>query len=64
MNACYFFSGSAGTYLNTWEMAEVSLNGVDISNRWLSSGSYPAAVDGGYYLYVRGSYPWSHVEVR
>ncbi len=64
MNACYFFSGNAGTTINTWEMAEVNLNGVDISNRWLSSGSYPPAVDEGYYLYVRGSYPWSHVEVR
>ncbi len=63
-NTCYFFGGSAGGYVNSWNMVGVNLNGLDISNRWIGSGSYPAAVDGGYYLYVRGDYPWSHVEVR
>ena len=62
-DACYFFGGSAGSYVNSWNMTEVNLNGQDITNSWLGSSNYPAPVDGGYYLYVQGSFPWSHVEV-
>src|SRR5690606_17730529 len=64
VDACYFLSGGAGSYLNSWNMEQVTLNGTDTTNLWLGSGSYPAPIDGGYYLYLRGAFPWSHVEVN
>lgn len=63
-NTCYFLSGSAGSYINSWNTEAVNLNGVDITNTWIGSGNYPAAVDGGYYLYVNSGFSWSHVEVN
>jgi hypothetical protein len=62
-NTCYFFDGSAGSYVNSWNMTEVNLNGTDITNRWIGSFGYPSQVDGGYYLYINGAFPWSHVDV-
>lgn len=62
-DTCYFFS-DLSDYINSWNSEEVNLNGVDITNTYLSSQNYPATIDGGYYLYFRSSYSWSHLEVK
>ena len=61
---CFFFNDTAGSYINSWNVEEVNLNGMDITGRWIGANDYPAKVDGGYYLYVLGNFPWSQVEVR
>lgn len=61
-NTCYFIHGSVNGHINSWNMSSLNLNGMNVANFWLSSTSYPATIDGGYYLYVGGSYRWSHVE--
>ena len=63
-NTCYFFYGSAGNFINSWNDNEVNLNGVDITNIWIGKNNYPSMIDGGYYLFYDGDYPWSHVEVK
>jgi hypothetical protein len=45
-------------------MAAVEINGVSITNQWVSASRYPEACDGGYYLRSVGHFAWSHVEVR
>lgn len=59
---CYFFY-TLGSNINSWNAAAVNLNGQNIANQYVPSSTYPATVDGGYYLYYRGDVPWSHVGV-
>ncbi len=63
-DACYFFNGSLGSYINSWNTEAVNLNGADITNIYLAQENYPEPIQGGYYLYFDGNFPWSHVEVQ
>jgi|GEM_PF-3347737 len=63
-NACYFIDGALGSYINSWSNSAVNVNGTDITNTYVQSQNYPAQIDGGYYLYVDSSAPWSQVESR
>ncbi|WP_437733542.1 S8 family serine peptidase [Sorangium sp. So ce1335] len=63
VNTCVFFD-AASANLQSWNMATVELNGVNVTNTWVSSSSYPPACDGGYYLRMVGNFAWSHVEVN
>ncbi|HEU4323132.1 MAG TPA: hypothetical protein VFS21_08260, partial [Roseiflexaceae bacterium] len=51
-----------GSYVNSWNLASLRINGVDYTNRW--SNSFPAAIDGYYYISYSGQYAWSHFETR
>jgi hypothetical protein len=59
---CHFFT-QIGGHINSWNTTAVNLNGQDITNRYLGSWNYPAPVGGGYYLYFKAPFAWSHVEV-
>lgn len=48
-------------YINSWNMDVVEVNGVDYTNTW--SNSFPAKINGYYYIYYKGSYSWSHLEI-
>jgi endoglucanase len=56
---CYVTSGNI-SYVNSWNMSLVQINGVDYTNKW--SNSMPARVNGNYYIHYVGQYPWSHFE--
>ncbi len=57
----YCFSTSQSiAHINSWNMDLVEVNGVDFTNAY--SSSLPNPIDGKYYIYYRGSYPWSHFE--
>jgi endoglucanase len=60
---CWSFS-STPNFINSWNLAELSINGVDYTNKWVSGSNLPAKIDGLYYVYCRGNYRWSHVEIR
>lgn len=55
------FTTDGISYVNSWNMAVVEINGVDFTNTW--SNSMPPTVDGGYYIYYQGAYDWSHLEI-
>jgi Trypsin len=57
-DSCYFFP-NLGYSLNNHSMIQMTLNGQNITNRWVGNWAYPARRDGGYYVYVRGSLGWS-----
>ncbi len=48
------------SYVNSWNMAFVEINGVDFTNTW--SNNMPAKLDGYYYIYYEGNFAWSHFE--
>jgi len=62
-NTCYFFN-SLGSYINSWNSAKVDINGVDITNAYMGSWSYPGEIDGGYFIYHRSTVAWGHLEVK
>ncbi len=50
----------AMAYVNSWCTEKVTINDVDYTNIW--SSTMPAAIDGAWYIYYKGSYDWSHFE--
>lgn len=58
---CYEVSGTI-SYVNSWALKELTINGVDYTNRW--SNSLPDPVNGKYYIQYRASRRWSHFEAK
>ncbi len=57
--ACYVTSDEI-SYVNSWNMGLVEINGVDYTNTW--SNNMPEKINGNYYIYCEGLYAWSHFE--
>ena len=57
-------SSSLGSYINSWNMNSVTINGVNITNLYMASGSYPAKIGGFWYVTYNGSFAWSHFEAK
>ncbi|GAB4197764.1 MAG: hypothetical protein OHK0022_16310 [Roseiflexaceae bacterium] len=53
---------SLGSYVNSWNLTSLTINGVDFTNRW--GNSYPPAINGYWYISYNGPYSWSHFEIR
>jgi len=60
---CYQ-AASLGSYINSWNMTSLTVNGVNLTNIWVGSGSYPAKINNNYYVAYNGQFGWSHFEVR
>ena len=58
---CRVTSGDI-SYINSWNMQLVQINGVDFTNAW--SNRMPARIDGKYYIHFVGNLAWSHLEVN
>lgn len=57
-------SNSLGAYINSWNAANVTINGLNITNLYLASGSYPAQIGGYWYVSYSGNFAWSHFETK
>jgi endoglucanase len=57
---CWVTSGDI-SYINSWNMVLLEINGVDFTNAW--SNSFPPKINGNYYVHYQGEYPWSHFEI-
>jgi endoglucanase len=57
-------SSSLGTYINSWNTNSVTINGVNISNVYMASGSYPAKIGGFWYVAYNSSVAWGHIEAK
>ena len=55
-----FVTSTEISYINSWNMDLVEINGVDFTNTW--SNSLPAAINGNWYIHYVGSFAWSHFE--
>ncbi len=61
----YWKISNVPAYINSWNLDALTINDVDIKNVYISAGNLPAKKsDGYYYIYYKGSYGWSHVEIR
>ena len=58
---CYVTSNLC-TYINSWNMTTVEVNGTAYNNVWVSSSSI-APVGGTYTIHYVGPYAWSHFEI-
>jgi endo-1,4-beta-D-glucanase Y len=60
---CWTLS-AAPSYINSWNLEELTINGEDFTNRWVGGSALPAKVNGRYYIHYRANYGWSHCEIR
>lgn len=58
---CFVTAGNI-SFINSWNMQLVEINGVVITNRW--TNTLPARINGNYYIHTVGNFPWSHLEVN
>jgi hypothetical protein len=57
-------SSNLGAYINNWNNNSVTINGVNITNLYMASSSYPAKVNGFWYVAYNGPFAWSHFEAK
>ena len=57
-------SSNLGSYMNNWNMNSVTINGVNITNLYMGSASYPAKIGGFWYVTYNGAFAWSHFEAK
>jgi hypothetical protein len=57
-------SSNLGTFINSWNTTSVALNGVNVTNVYVASGSYPAKINGFWYVRYSSSVAWGHFETK
>jgi mannan endo-1,4-beta-mannosidase len=57
---CWVTSGDI-TYVNSWNMQMLEINGVSYANKFASA--MPPRINGSYYIHYVGNLPWAHFEV-
>jgi len=60
-DVCFVSSGTV-SFVNSWNMQLVEINGVDFTNKW--ANSLPARINGNYYFHYVATVPWAHFEVN
>lgn len=58
---CFVTSGNI-SFVNSWNMQSVVINGVDFTNKW--SNSMPARINGTYEIRYVATVAWAHLEVN
>jgi hypothetical protein len=51
-----------GTPINSWNLTQLTINGVDFTNKWADASAMPSPVNGKYYIVYNAAYAWSHFE--
>jgi hypothetical protein len=57
-------STNLGAYVNSWNTTSVTINGLNATNLYVASGSYPAKVNGYWYVSYSSSVAWGHFEAK
>jgi hypothetical protein len=57
-------TSNLGSYVNSWNMASLTINGVNFTNQYVPAGSYPARINGFWYVRYTGNFAWSHFEAK
>ena len=57
-------SNDLGSYLNSWNLASLTINGVNETNLYVASASYPAQIGGYWYVSYNSSVTWGHFEAN
>ncbi len=57
-------TSNLGSYINSWNLNQLTINGVDFTNKWTAASSYPPKINGYWYVRYSGDYAWSHFEAK
>ena len=57
-------TSNLGSYINSWNLGTLTVNGVNYTNLYVSSSALPAKINGYWYVYYVGNYAWSHFEAK
>ncbi len=57
-------SSNLGSYINSWNLAKLTVNGVDFTNKYTFTSALPAKINGYWYVSYVGNYAWSHFEAK
>ncbi len=57
-------SSNLGSYINSWNLAKLTVNGVDFTNKYAFTSALPAKINGYWYVSYVGNYAWSHFEAK
>jgi hypothetical protein len=55
---------SIPSYVNSWNLTSLKINGVDFSNIYVASSNLPPKINGSWYISYSGAYAWSHFEAK
>jgi hypothetical protein len=58
------FTTTTFGYFNCWNMDVVNVNGQVFTNLYKNKADVPAPIGGLYYIYLKGSFGWSHFELN
>jgi mannan endo-1,4-beta-mannosidase len=59
-----FEASSVDNYISSWNLDELTVNGVDFTNKYANVSNLPAKTDGKYYIYYKCSVSWGHFELK
>jgi hypothetical protein len=57
-------AANLGAYANSWNLASLTINNVNYSNVYVASGSYPAKINGFYYVAYNSTVTFGHFETK
>jgi aryl-phospho-beta-D-glucosidase BglC (GH1 family) len=57
-------ASTLGGYINSWNTTSVTINGTNITNLYVASGSFPAKIGGFWYVKYVSSVAWGHFETK
>ncbi len=57
-------TSNLGSYINSWNLSSLIINGVDYTNKYVLTSSLPAKINGYWYVSYVGNYAWSHFEAK
>ena len=52
------------SYTNNWNLASLTINGVNYTGMYVAAANLPAKINGFYYVSYTGNFPWSHFEAK
>ncbi len=55
---------SSLSYINSWNLANLTVNGVSFTNLYATASALPAKINGNWYISYTGNYSWSHFEAK
>jgi mannan endo-1,4-beta-mannosidase len=57
-------SSNLGAYINSWNLVSLTVNGTNYTNVYVASGSYPAKINGNWYVSYNSTVAWGHFEAK
>ena len=60
----FCFSLTSCNYINSWNMAELNVNGTNLTNKYVASGQMPAKINGAWVIKYVGNVAQSHFEAK